>query len=65
VIRSTGELGGYAWGIERKKVMLMREAMNDRRSTIDDPSTQPLRKQDSPPGVLRVSASGARRARSA
>ncbi len=27
VIRSTGELGGYAWGIERKKVMLMREQM--------------------------------------
>jgi AraC family transcriptional regulator of adaptative response/methylated-DNA-[protein]-cysteine methyltransferase len=25
VIRSTGELGGYAWGIERKKVMLRRE----------------------------------------
>jgi AraC family transcriptional regulator of adaptative response/methylated-DNA-[protein]-cysteine methyltransferase len=27
VIRSTGELGGYAWGIERKKVMLFREHM--------------------------------------
>jgi AraC family transcriptional regulator of adaptative response/methylated-DNA-[protein]-cysteine methyltransferase len=27
VIRSTGELGGYAWGIERKKVMLFREQM--------------------------------------
>jgi AraC family transcriptional regulator of adaptative response/methylated-DNA-[protein]-cysteine methyltransferase len=25
VIRSTGELGGYAWGIERKKVMLRTE----------------------------------------
>jgi AraC family transcriptional regulator of adaptative response/methylated-DNA-[protein]-cysteine methyltransferase len=30
VIRSTGELGGYAWGIERKKVMLMREQMATR-----------------------------------
>lgn len=27
VIRASGELGGYAWGIERKKVMLRREAM--------------------------------------
>lgn len=25
VIRASGELGGYAWGIERKKVMLRRE----------------------------------------
>ena len=25
VIRATGELGGYAWGIERKKVMLLKE----------------------------------------
>jgi AraC family transcriptional regulator of adaptative response/methylated-DNA-[protein]-cysteine methyltransferase len=30
VIRSTGELGGYAWGIERKKVMLMKEQMGPR-----------------------------------
>jgi len=27
VIRASGELGGYAWGIERKKVMLRREVM--------------------------------------
>jgi AraC family transcriptional regulator of adaptative response/methylated-DNA-[protein]-cysteine methyltransferase len=26
VIRASGEMGGYAWGIERKKVMLRREA---------------------------------------
>lgn len=26
VIRASGELGGYAWGIDRKKVMLRREA---------------------------------------
>jgi AraC family transcriptional regulator, regulatory protein of adaptative response / methylated-DNA-[protein]-cysteine methyltransferase len=27
VIRASGELGGYAWGVERKKVMLRREAI--------------------------------------
>jgi AraC family transcriptional regulator of adaptative response/methylated-DNA-[protein]-cysteine methyltransferase len=27
VIRASGELGGYAWGVERKKVMLSVEAM--------------------------------------
>lgn len=27
VIRASGELGGYAWGIERKKVMLLKEQM--------------------------------------
>jgi AraC family transcriptional regulator of adaptative response/methylated-DNA-[protein]-cysteine methyltransferase len=37
VIRSTGELGGYAWGIARKKVMLLKEQMTDgRRRTADD-----------------------------
>src|SRR6185312_4049188 len=30
VIRASGELGGYAWGIERKKVMLMKEQMGPR-----------------------------------
>jgi AraC family transcriptional regulator of adaptative response/methylated-DNA-[protein]-cysteine methyltransferase len=29
VIRSTGELGGYAWGIDRKKVMLLKEQLVD------------------------------------
>jgi len=27
VIRASGELGGYAWGVERKKVMLMKESL--------------------------------------
>lgn len=30
VIRASGELGGYAWGIERKKVMLLKEQMAPR-----------------------------------
>jgi AraC family transcriptional regulator of adaptative response/methylated-DNA-[protein]-cysteine methyltransferase len=36
VIRSTGELGGYAWGIERKKVMLMKEQMKDGGPKTED-----------------------------
>ncbi len=27
VIRASGELGGYAWGVERKKVMILKEQM--------------------------------------
>jgi AraC family transcriptional regulator of adaptative response/methylated-DNA-[protein]-cysteine methyltransferase len=27
VIRASGELGGYAWGVERKKVMLLKESL--------------------------------------
>jgi len=34
VIRSTGELGGYAWGIQRKKVMLLKEQMASRHQRI-------------------------------
>ena len=59
VIRSTGELGGYAWGIERKKVMLYREQIEK------GSPTQPLRKPDSLPVSPRVSKSGAPHARSA
>ena len=59
VIRSTGELGGYAWGIDRKKVMLMKEQLRE------DGATRPPRKPDSPPAVLRASVSGGRHARSA
>jgi len=40
VIRSTGELGGYAWGIERKKVMLMKEQL---RSEVRRPKSEGLR----------------------
>jgi len=32
VIRATGELGGYRWGIERKRVLLDSERRNSRRS---------------------------------
>jgi AraC family transcriptional regulator of adaptative response/methylated-DNA-[protein]-cysteine methyltransferase len=39
VIRSTGELGGYAWGIERKKVMLMKEQMSRTASEDRRPKT--------------------------
>jgi hypothetical protein len=31
VIRSTGELGGYAWGPERKRVMLALETTRQPR----------------------------------
>lgn len=30
VIRASGELGGYAWGLDRKKVMLLKEQMSPR-----------------------------------
>ena len=36
VIRSTGELGGYAWGIERKKVMLALESFTDYQRPITE-----------------------------
>jgi AraC family transcriptional regulator of adaptative response/methylated-DNA-[protein]-cysteine methyltransferase len=54
VIRASGDLGGYAWGPDRKRVMLALE------------STMPLaRSTDSPPAGRRASAGGARRARTA
>jgi AraC family transcriptional regulator of adaptative response/methylated-DNA-[protein]-cysteine methyltransferase len=31
VIRASGELGGYAWGLDRKKVMLLKEQISPRR----------------------------------
>jgi AraC family transcriptional regulator of adaptative response/methylated-DNA-[protein]-cysteine methyltransferase len=39
VIRATGELGGYAWGIERKKVMLLKEQMARPLSEVRGPKT--------------------------
>lgn len=36
VIRSTGELGGYAWGVERKKVMLLKEQVAPRARPTDE-----------------------------
>jgi AraC family transcriptional regulator of adaptative response/methylated-DNA-[protein]-cysteine methyltransferase len=54
VIRSTGQLGGYAWGIDRKRVMLACEVV------------RPLgQKPEILPGAPRASASGARPVRSA
>lgn len=54
VIRSTGELGGYAWGPDRKRSMLALEA-----------SRLPERTPAIPPAALRASAAGARPARTA
>lgn len=51
VIRATGELGGYAWGPDRKRTMLALE------------TTRPVRTPDSPPSVRRASVAGAPRAR--
>jgi len=47
VIRATGELGGYAWGPDRKKVMLAFESLrSDQRR--DHLLRQPARRLDSP-----------------
>ena len=54
VIRSTGELGGYAWGPDRKRSMLALEA-----------SRLPERTPVIPPAALRASTAGARPARTA
>ena len=54
VIRSTGELGGYAWGPDRKRAMLALET-----------AMPPVRTPAIPPAVRRVSTGGARFVRSA
>lgn len=54
VIRSTGELGGYAWGPDRKRTMLALEA-----------SRQPERMPATPLAAPRASAAGARPVRTA
>jgi AraC family transcriptional regulator, regulatory protein of adaptative response / methylated-DNA-[protein]-cysteine methyltransferase len=51
VIRASGELGGYAWGPDRKRTMLALE------------TTPPARTPDSPPAARRASVGGAPRAR--
>ncbi|MDH5233557.1 MAG: methylated-DNA--[protein]-cysteine S-methyltransferase [Gemmatimonadota bacterium] len=80
VIRSTGELGGYAWGPDRKRVMLALECggrSGDRvggreHSSRTLPSshlppvvTPPARTPATPPAARRASAAGARHARTA
>ena len=71
VIRATGELGGYAWGPDRKRTMLSLEAgrrmEEDPSSSILQPSsaTPPARTPARPPAARRASAAGAPRARSA
>ncbi len=77
VIRSTGELGGYAWGPDRKRVMLALETsvaasngMEDEaaRSSSIIPQSSPMppaRRPATPRAARRVSAAGAPRARSA
>ena len=71
VIRSTGELGGYAWGPDRKRTMLALETtrLEDTRmsSSLSTPSvaTPPGRTPATPLVARRASAGGAPRARSA
>lgn len=71
VIRATGALGGYAWGPDRKRVMLALETTmeeEDRSSSILPPpsSIRPLvRTPTTPPAVRRASVAGARHARGA
>ena len=49
VIRATGGLGGYAWGTERKKVMLTLESLiRDDRRDSGVPVTRPAHRQGSP-----------------
>ncbi len=41
VIRASGELGGYAWGLDRKRVMLARETSLARLGTEDERLKEP------------------------
>ena len=70
VIRATGELGGYAWGPDRKRVMLTLETgrMEAEGASIPAASaaaTPLARRPATPPVALRASAGGAPRARTA
>jgi AraC family transcriptional regulator, regulatory protein of adaptative response / methylated-DNA-[protein]-cysteine methyltransferase len=49
VIRATGELGGYAWGPERKKVMLTLESLHaDERRDLRTALRPPARMRETP-----------------
>jgi AraC family transcriptional regulator of adaptative response/methylated-DNA-[protein]-cysteine methyltransferase len=49
VIRATGELGGYAWGPERKKVMLTLESLHaDERRDASAAVRRPARMRETP-----------------
>ena len=64
VIRSTGELGGYAWGPDRKRVMLALECGGG--TSHLPPTSMPLaRTPATPPAARRASVAGARHARTA
>lgn len=76
VIRSTGELGGYAWGPDRKRTMLALETSRretgaeerDLSSAVARPApaaTPLVRTPARPPAVPRASVAGARPVRSA
>ena len=68
VIRTNGELGGYAWGADRKRVMLALEAARADEPPRRDqraPFTPPARTTATPPAARRASASGVPRARTA
>lgn len=41
VIRASGELGGYAWGVDRKRVMLARETSSVGSGTEDERRKEP------------------------
>ena len=64
VIRSTGELGGYAWGPDRKRVMLALECGAE--TSHLPPTAMPLaRTPSTPPAARHASTAGARHARTA
>jgi AraC family transcriptional regulator of adaptative response/methylated-DNA-[protein]-cysteine methyltransferase len=71
VIRATGELGGYAWGPDRKRVMLALETTREdghRASSILHPPSRitPLARTPTiPRAVRRASVAGGRHARGA
>lgn len=71
VIRATGELGGYAWGPDRKRVMLALETTREDEgasaTVVPRPAapTPPARTRATPRVARLASAGGAPRARSA